>query len=466
MNRKRRDYRVLAAKLPRLRLETLEGRLCPSVGSLVVGSFGNNRALRYDENSGALVDQLDPRNFGDLKNPLGGIFGPDGNLYVTSGVFRGNAAVLQYNGTTGAFQAVFASQNITSPRGILFGPDGNLYVANGNELADGDPASVVRFDGATGEFLDYFVAPNSGGLEHPSFMVFGPNGLNDGRLDLYIGSAHAGCIERYDGTTGAFKGVFVSVGSGGLNSPQGMVFGTDGNLYVASGNWFDGSNGPFYSGDFPPGAILRFEGPAGPNPGSFLGTFVPGGSGGLANPAGILFGPDPSGNGATDLYVANSALHNFVPRQGTSEVLRYDAVTGAFLGTFVAPGSGGLKFPTFITFTETDPTTLNYIGFGARVGTGLRSAAPNIKVPIAMTPGEAFSLDRISVGTAVTVPTVTDAVGGIIGDRRVNIADLGLFSLSIFNPANYYAAVDFNGDGVIDSADFEQFNIRDFTVLQ
>jgi hypothetical protein len=47
---------------------------------------------------------------------------------------------------------------------------------------------------------------------------------------------------------------------------------------------------------------------------------------------------------------------------GTSEVLRYDATTGAFLGTFVVPDSGGLKNPTFITFTETNPTTLNYDG--------------------------------------------------------------------------------------------------------
>jgi hypothetical protein len=41
-------------------------------------------------------------------------------------------------------------------------------------------------------------------------------------------------------------------------------------------------------------------------------------------------------------------------------VLRYDGTTGAFLGTFVTPDSGGLRNPTFLTFTETDPTTLNY----------------------------------------------------------------------------------------------------------
>jgi hypothetical protein len=55
--------------------------------------------------------------------------------------------------------------------------------------------------------------------------------------------------------------------------------------------------------------------------------------------------------------------------------------------------------------------------------------------------------------------------GDINGDRHVDIADFGLFSTSIFNPANYNAAFDFNGDGVIDIADFGQFSLRMFTVL-
>lgn len=376
-NRKLRACPVLTRERQRLHLETLDARICPS--SLVVGSFNNNGILRYDESTGVFVDQFDPHNRANLKSPTGGVFGPDGNLYVTSGIFlKNNHKVLQYDGTTGAFLRVFASENLTSPRGVLFGPDGNLYVANGNEAADGDPASVERFDGKSGAFLDYFVAPNSGGIEHPSYMVFGPNGKSDGKLDLYVGNGHEGSILRYDGTTGAFKGVFVTPASGGLDSPQGMVFGADGNLYVASGNWFDGSNGPFYSAEFPPGAVLRYEGPAGANPGAFLGTFIAGGSGGLANPAGIVFGPDANGDGKADLYVANSVQSgngDLIAEPGTSDVLRYDAVTGAYLGTFVAPGSG-LKFPTFLTFTETDPTTLNYNG-GRR-----RSAAVFVITPV------------------------------------------------------------------------------------
>jgi hypothetical protein len=55
--------------------------------------------------------------------------------------------------------------------------------------------------------------------------------------------------------------------------------------------------------------------------------------------------------------------------------------------------------------------------------------------------------------------------GDINGDRHVDIADFGLFSASIFNPANYNNAFDFNNDGVIDISDFAQFSIRIFTPL-
>jgi hypothetical protein len=47
----------------------------------------------------------------------------------------------------------------------------------------------------------------------------------------------------------------------------------------------------------------------------------------------------------------------------------------------------------------------------------------------------------------------------------VDIADFGSFSSTLFNGANYNAAFDFNGDGVIDIADLGQISIRMFTTL-
>jgi hypothetical protein len=358
------------------RVEALEDRFCPSGGYLLVSSYNTDSVLRYDENTGAFVDTFVPRQSGGLREPMGVLFGPDHNLYVSSGIFatssnNGNShkAVLQYSGTTGAFLSDFADQNqFNSPRGIIFGPDGNLYVADGDPNTG--PGKVARFNGTTGAFMDNFVAPGSGGLEHPGALLFGPDGA------LYVASYKFSEVLRYDGKTGAFLGTFVTPGSGGLHIPQMMAFGPDGNLYVASGNLFTGS-------PFAPGSVLRYQGPTRANPGAFLGTFVPAGSGGLANPIGLLFGPDGRHDGKLDLYVASSVVagatsESIAAEPGTSEVLHYDGTTGAFLSTFVTPDSGGLQLPTFMTFTETDPTTLNYDGGSPRTATLLAAHSPGV----------------------------------------------------------------------------------------
>jgi hypothetical protein len=351
-------------------MEALETRLCPS-GYLLVDSFDNNRVLRYNENTGAFVDAVVPNNSGGLREPVGLVFGPDRNLYVSSGLEAdmgtGHKGVLRYDGTTGTFLGDFADSNqIQSPRAILFGPDGNLYVS------DGFQSAILRYDGKTGAFLGDFVPSGSGGLFHPVSMVFGPDGLGDGKLDLYVGCVFTNTILRYDGTTGAFKGTYVPAGSGGMETPQGLVFGPDGDLYVASGS---------YSGTTP-GSVLQFEGPSGPNPGAVVSAFIPSGSSPLNTPDGLLFGPDAAHHDHLDLYVtsavssvgSDSGKLKLVAAPGTSEVLRYDGTTGAFLGAFVTPDSGGLSFPLAMTFTETDPTTLNYDGPTAF--TALATAAP------------------------------------------------------------------------------------------
>ena len=52
--------------------------------------------------------------------------------------------------------------------------------------------------------------------------------------DLLVLSNDTDEVLRYDGSTGAFLGAFVSAGSGGLDEPSGLAFGPDGNLYVGS----------------------------------------------------------------------------------------------------------------------------------------------------------------------------------------------------------------------------------------
>jgi DNA-binding beta-propeller fold protein YncE len=170
---------------------------------------------------------------------------------------------------------------------------------------------ILAYDGTTGALQRVFAS--GGGLMNAHTLVYGPDG------NLYVASDGTNSVVRYDGTTGAplpapgqTGAFFVASGSGGLLEPIGITFGPDGNLYVDSR---DNSN------------VLKYDG----RTGAFLGQFVAPGSGSLNGPNGLTFGPD--GN----LYVASAFSDN---------VLRYNGTMGAFMGAFGSPVSNpyGLTF--------------------------------------------------------------------------------------------------------------------------
>jgi DNA-binding beta-propeller fold protein YncE len=51
---------------------------------LLVGSNRTNSVLRFDENTGELIDAFVPEGSKELAQPAGLTFGPDGKLYVAS----------------------------------------------------------------------------------------------------------------------------------------------------------------------------------------------------------------------------------------------------------------------------------------------------------------------------------------------------------------------------------------------
>ena len=291
----------------------------PFNGQLLVTSSGTDNVLQYDGATGAFVNVF--AQLGGIDSPQAMTFGPDGNLFVASLNSTLNSdfapSITEYDGTTGGFLGTFASgTNLPDTfKDMVFGPDGNLYVGcfcYVQELKAGQH-QVKRYDGSTGAFIDTFAS--GGGLDSPEGILFGPDS------NLYVSSANTDQVLRYDGATGDFIDVFAS--GGGLDSPQVLAFGPDNNLYVTSALTDN---------------VLRYDGVTG----AFMDVFAAGG--GLDMPRGMAFGPD------NDLYVSS---------QSTNQVLRYDGTTGAFIDVFAS--GGGLSDPSYLLFRPIavpEPSTL------------------------------------------------------------------------------------------------------------
>ena len=177
--------------------------LGPNGDLFVSDSLGHN-VREYDHSTGGLV-----RTFATLTHneccPQGLAFSPNGNLFVAT-----QSSVQEFDGVSGAFVKTFASDPSIIPTGLAFGPDGNLYVST--------TIGVLRYNPTTGASLGTFVAAGSGGLGYAHSLRFGL----DGRL--YVADTQNNRVLRYDGATGGFVDVFV-LPSGNLVQPMDIAFG-------------------------------------------------------------------------------------------------------------------------------------------------------------------------------------------------------------------------------------------------
>lgn len=211
-----------------------------ALATLLVGNTTGNNVVLFDETTGAFLGDFITSGSGGLVSPDDLTFGPDGNLYISSGT-NTSGNVLRFNGRTGEFIDVFTQGgNLFRPYGVAFGPDNKLYVSSFRR------DQILRFNATTGAFLDVFASGNDtpNGLNGPDDLLFGPDGK------LYVttqGSVADGLggiqfkynsqVLRYDITTSQST-VFVDQPSPLPNSFNfvsflGLALGPNGDLYTS-----------------------------------------------------------------------------------------------------------------------------------------------------------------------------------------------------------------------------------------
>lgn len=199
------------------------------------------RVARYDASTGAFLGNLDTTGFTGQFYPRSLVFGPDGMLYVSVRNIPSplGGEVLRFDPTTGKFLNIFVASDSTNdlnrPEGLVFGPDGNLYITSfRTDTSDTD--KILRFNGAAGTYLDKIdLAPPEALGGHRSYaqaLLFGPGGL------LYVpitgdDPQTTGTVRRYDVTKGQFD---IFVPSAHLGQPWYLIFGKTNSATLAYPN--------------------------------------------------------------------------------------------------------------------------------------------------------------------------------------------------------------------------------------
>jgi DNA-binding beta-propeller fold protein YncE len=327
------------------------------------------------------------------------------SLYIGDG---GDDSVKRFDASTGKYLGNFVapgSGGLEGPRGMVIS-QGNLIVVNQNVLED-FAGEILRYQ-KNGSFLDALVPcnPPLGRITCDPNAPFIPRGLIRGLgdtilvADLFsigVNFQPPGHVKEINAKTGEFLRNFDTTGFTAPFFPRGIVRGPDGLIYVSVIGSLEPSDP-----DFDPlsGYILRFN----PRTGKLLDTFVSNpadipGSGcnqHLHRPEGLVFGPDNNlyvtsfraNAGDTDKILvfnrkgqcldqktivldevekprsfAQSLLFGpkdrlFVPMNNTGEVRRYNVKTKTY--DIFIPAGGNLENPWFMTFGETNPSTLKY----------------------------------------------------------------------------------------------------------
>jgi len=275
--------------------------------------------LKFD-GTGSRVTAFAPGELGEDVQALA--VGPGNSIYAVQNVV-GETMVSVLDPQTGAVVGGTGNNPIRDSggtycwgaMGAAVGPDGYLYIGSANNGESDTACNVFRVNTSTWAASQYMTITGTAPSSTES-VAFGPD------YNLYFDGStpSSDYVWKYNTTTKSLS-VLMGPGVGGL----GFTFGPGGNIFVNDYN-----------------SVQEYS-----SSGSFIGTFVASGSGGLNHAMDLKFGPD--GN----LYVDDI---------GNDEILRYNGSTGQFMDVFVTTaalgdGSGGTYDPLRIAFVP-EPTMM------------------------------------------------------------------------------------------------------------
>ncbi len=209
-------------------------------GELIYVNSGDDRVLALDRRGNVVRDSGQVTGL----DPGGGTFGPDGRYYVGSRRRRtilAMPALLDQKG-----EDVLPEGVVPFPRGFGFGPEGQLYLASGIGPSGEGENTIAAFEDKFGLRTHRLVSdPELSPLD----LAVAPNGNIVVSSEWPFGSANAKTtVREYDPSNGQLVRVFSAEGAVALAKPRGLRFGQDGRLYcVGEGQVvaFDFSSGRF-----------------------------------------------------------------------------------------------------------------------------------------------------------------------------------------------------------------------------
>jgi DNA-binding beta-propeller fold protein YncE len=209
-------------------------------GALIYINSGDDRVLALDQ-LGEVV-----RDSGRIPglDPGGGTFGHDGRYYVT--VRRRRTILAMPAALDGHTEPLLPDGVVPFPRGFGFGPDGRLYLASGVGPSGEGDNTIVVFD-RNGEMHARRLVTDR--ELSPLDLTLAPNGHIVVASEFPFGASDAvTSVREYDPTTGQLLRVFVPDRSLKFRRPRGLRFGADGRLYCVGEDHvvaFDFSTGTF-----------------------------------------------------------------------------------------------------------------------------------------------------------------------------------------------------------------------------